>query len=222
MQTRSALADWDAIDTVLVDMDGTLLDLAFDNYFWHELLPARWADRQGLDTREARERLAERIRRTAGTLPFYCVEHWTRDLGLDVEALKREHAHLIRFLPGAAEFLAATRARGKRVFIVTNAHRRTIAVKAERTGIQALVDGVFCSHEIGAPKEVHEFWARLSRLQPFDRERTLLVEDSLAVLDAAAAFGVRHTLAVRRPDSGKPPREIRGYASIDGVAQLIL
>lgn len=30
---------WQEVDTVLLDMDGTLTDLAFDNYFWQTLVP---------------------------------------------------------------------------------------------------------------------------------------------------------------------------------------
>jgi 5'-nucleotidase len=31
--------DWREIDTVLLDMDGTLLDLEFDSHFWLSLVP---------------------------------------------------------------------------------------------------------------------------------------------------------------------------------------
>ncbi|HBT55971.1 MAG TPA: haloacid dehalogenase, partial [Pseudomonas sp.] len=34
------MLNWNAIDTVLLDMDGTLLDLHFDNHFWLEHMPA--------------------------------------------------------------------------------------------------------------------------------------------------------------------------------------
>ena len=34
---------WMRVETVLLDLDGTLLDLAFDNYFWRERVPAAYA-----------------------------------------------------------------------------------------------------------------------------------------------------------------------------------
>jgi HAD superfamily hydrolase (TIGR01509 family) len=213
--------DWERIDTVLVDMDGTLLDLAFDNYFWLELVPQRYAGVHGLSLAAARAALEPRFAAKTGTLAWYCLDHWTTDLGMDLKALKREHRQHIRFLPGAPEFLAAVRRRGKRVYIVTNAHRGTFEVKAEYTGIDRLVDGVVCSHDFAAPKESPEFWRTLERHEPFDRARTLLIEDSLHVLATASSHGVRHTVAIRRPDSRQPPREIAGYAAVDGVAELI-
>jgi putative hydrolase of the HAD superfamily len=213
--------DWDAIDTVLLDMDGTLLDLAFDNFFWRELVPQRYARLHGLTATLAAAELAPRFEARVGTLAWYCLDHWTRDLGLDLKALKREHREHIRYLPGAREFLAAVRARGKRVSIVTNAHRDTFEVKAEQTGIDRLVDGVVSSHDFSAPKESAAFWHALERHEPFDGERTLLVEDSLPVLNAARAHGLRHLFAIRRPDSREAPRSIDGFAAIDGVGDLL-
>jgi len=221
MQTSAPVPAWDEIDTVLVDMDGTLLDLAFDNFFWLELVPARYADLHGVSAAEARRRLTARFQSTAGTLAWYCTDHWSRDLGLDIMAMKWAHKHLICFLPGAREFLAAVRARGKRLWIVTNAHRETIAVKVDQTGVHALVDKVICSHELSAPKESLQFWCKLQEQQPFDPVRTLLLEDSLAVLETASAYGVRHRIAIRRPDSTLPPRQVAGYPAIDGVAELV-
>jgi len=220
-QAAPQLVNWDRVDTVLVDMDGTLLDLAFDNFFWLDVVPQRYAQLHGLTVESARQRLAPRFDALVGTLPWYCLDHWTRDLGLDLKALKREHREHIRFLPGAPEFLAAVRARGKHVCIVTNAHRDTFAVKSEQTGIDRLVDGVVCSHDLAAPKESAVFWQELQRRDRFDRERTLLIEDSLAVLATASSFGLRHTLAIRRPDSRLPARAIAEFAAIDGVIDLV-
>ena len=215
------LVDWRAIDTVLVDMDGTLLDLAFDNFFWRDVVPQRYALLHDLTVPAARELLSPRFAAKVGTLEWYCLDHWTRDLGFDLKTLKREHREHIRFLPGARDFLTAVRARGKRVSIVTNAHRDTFEVKAERTGIDRLVDSVVCSHDFAAPKESSAFWQALEQHAPFDGQRTLLVEDSLAVLTAARAHGVRHTVAIRRPDSSEPPRTITEFIAVDGVLELV-
>ena len=202
-------------------MDGTLLDLAFDNFFWQELVPQSYASKHGLALDVARDRLTPRFDAVAGTLSWYCLDHWTRDLDLDLEALKRKHRHLIRFLPGATEFLAAVRQRGKHLQIVTNAHRRTLAVKAEQTGVDKLVDGVVCSHDFRTPKETAAFWHALEQRDRFNPERTLLVEDSVPVLSAARAYGLKHTIAIRRPDSQLPRRIIADFTAVDGVADLV-
>jgi HAD superfamily hydrolase (TIGR01509 family) len=215
------IVDWEAIDTVLVDMDGTLLDLAFDTFFWREVVPHRYAVLNGMTVPAAQQSLTPRFEAKVGTLEWYCLDHWTRDLGIDLKTLKHEHREHIRFLPGAKDFLASVRARGKRLVVVTNAHRDTLAVKAERTGIDRLVDSVHCSHDFAAPKESAAFWHALKRCEPFDAERTLLIEDSLAVLAAAHAYGVRHTIAIRRPDSREPPRATPGFLGVDGVFELV-
>lgn len=217
---RTSIVDWDAVDTVLLDMDGTLLDLAFDTFFWRELVPRHYATLNGMTVAAAQELLAPRFDSKVGTLEWYCLDHWARDLGMDLKALKREHSSHIRFLPGAEDFLKRVRALGKRSVIVTNAHRDTFQVKAERTGIDRLVDSVHCSHDFAAPKESAAFWRAFTAREPFDAARTLLVEDSLTVLAAAREHGVRHTVAIRRPDSQLPPRAIAGYPSVDGVFEL--
>jgi HAD superfamily hydrolase (TIGR01509 family) len=219
--TASPRIEWHSIDTVLVDMDGTLLDLAFDNHFWLELVPARYAELERCTAAEARDRLSRRFDAIQGTLNWYCLDHWSRELGFDVKALKHAHRHLVGFLPRAREFLEAVRARGKHLWIVTNAHRDTLAVKTEQTGIDQLVDRVVSSHDFRAPKETREFWTELHRLHPFDPSRTLLIEDSLPVLAAAVSFGIANTFAIRRPDSRRPPRTIDEFAAIDGVADLV-
>jgi 5'-nucleotidase len=216
-----SVVDWDGIDTVLVDMDGTLLDLNFDNVFWREIVPQNYARLRGMTVAGAQEALAPRFEAKVGTLEWYCLDHWTRDLGIDLKTLKYEHREHIRFLPGAQEFLANVRARGKRVVVVTNAHRDTFAVKAERTGLDRLVYRVVCSHYFAAPKESAAFWQALERHEPFDKRRTVLIEDSLAVLAAARAYGLLHTVVIRRPDSRQPPRAIDELVGVDGVLELV-
>jgi 5'-nucleotidase len=220
-RSASPLVDWDRIDTVLVDMDGTLLDLAFDNYFWLEVVPEHYAGLNSCSAAEARDRLAPRFDAIKGTLEWYCLDHWSRNLGFDVKELKHAHRERVTYLPRARDFLASVRARGKALWIVTNAHRDTLAVKTAETGIDRLVDRIVSSHDFRAPKETAEFWTALERRYPFHRARTLFIDDALPVLAAAAAFGIAHTLAIRRPDSRRESRIIDAFAAIDGVADLV-
>ena len=221
MATAEARIPWAEIDTVLVDMDGTLLDLAFDNFFWLELVPTRFGRLHGLDEATARASVTRMSERIAGTLPWYCIDHWSNELGMDLRALKREHRHLIRYLPMVPEFLAAVRARGKRLLLVTNAHRATLQIKVDATGLDRYVDECVCSHDLEAPKESGEFWSAFIGAKPFDPTRTLLLDDSVAVLRTAREFGVSHAVAIRRPDSSRRARVVEGFSAVDGVASLV-
>ncbi|MEW6766163.1 MAG: GMP/IMP nucleotidase [Pseudomonadota bacterium] len=193
---------WDAIDTVLLDMDGTLLDLRFDNHFWLEHLPMRYAEREGIPHEAGRQALMARYAAVRGTLDWYCLDYWTASLGLDIVALKHEVAHLITVHPHVLGFLDAVRASGRRAVLVTNAHPDSLALKLARTPLGGHLDGVLSSHAFGLPKEAPGFWAALREKEPFDPARTLLIDDNLQVLESARAAGIRHLRGVRQPDSG--------------------
>lgn len=213
---------WNDVDTLLVDMDGTLLDLAFDNFFWLELVPREFARRSGISDADARRDIKARYDRVLGTLPWYCLDHWSGELGFDLARLKRDHRHLIRYLPMVPEFLDAVRASGRRIVLVTNAHPETLAVKLEQTGLDARLDEMFTSHAFGAPKESRAFWEALQARCRFDPARSVSIEDSVPVLDAARAFGIARTLAITRPDSSLPRRPGNvGHAAVEGVAELL-
>jgi len=220
MHRRAEAPDWSAIDTVLLDLDGTLLDLAFDNHFWLEVVPHAYAAARGITVEAARAGLAPRFRAREGTLSWYCAEHWSRELGLDVAALTRASAARISWLPGARESLLSLRAHGKRLVLLTNCHPAVLAIKDERTQVTELVHGVVSSHSVGAPKEDADFWHGVHAHGPFDRERSLFVDDSPPVLRAARAAGIRWVYGVRRPDSNAGMRHHGEFPALDSVAEL--
>lgn len=215
------MIDWRAIDTVLLDMDGTLLDLHFDNHFWQAHVPLRYAEKRGLPQDVAREELMARYHARAGTLEWYSVDFWETELELDIMALKEEVAHLIAVHPAVTDFLNAMRSAGKRIVMATNAHHKSLTLKMARTGLEPHFDALVSSHVIGVAKEQRGFWERLQQIEPFDLARTILVDDSLPVLDAAREFGIAHLVAVRTPDTKQPPKDTRGYPAIDSFAELL-
>jgi putative hydrolase of the HAD superfamily len=202
-------------------MDGTLLDLRFDNVFWLEHVPHRYAQRHALDLEHARLEVYRRYRAVEGTIQWYCIDYWTAELGLEIAELKGELEHLIGLQPHAVEFLESCRALGKRVVMVTNAHAKSLALKLERTQLAPYFDAIYSAHEQGIPKEQPAFWERLRSVEPFDPARTLLIDDSLAVLRSAQAYGIAQLLAVCRPDSQAPPRDVTEFPAIRSFLDIM-
>jgi 5'-nucleotidase len=211
---------WDSIDTVLVDMDGTLLDLRFDNWFWIEHVPALWAAARGVSPEAARAELTPRFEAARGRLDWYCIDYWSRALDLDIGAVTRAAQAQVAWLAGAPEFLVRLGQLGKHRVLVTNAHPVTLAIKDQCAGVIGRLDGAYSSHAFGAPKEAPEFWPRFAAAEPFDPMRTLLVDDSIPVLTAARDFGIGWLCAIRRPDSRRPAGDAAGFHSVDSIAEL--
>ncbi len=216
-----AMVDWSGIDTVLLDMDGTLLDLNFDNHFWQTHLPQKYAEARGVAPAEVREELITRFHARAGTLDWYSVDFWQTELELDIMRLKEEVAHLIAVHPHVTDFLTALRASGRRIVLATNAHHKSVTLKMARTGLEPHFDVIVSSHALGAAKEEQAFWQSLCALEPFDPARTLLVDDSLPVLDSARRYGIAHLIAVRKPDTRQAQKHTGDYPAIDDFSQLL-
>jgi len=212
---------WAEIDTVLLDMDGTLLDLHFDNHFWLEYLPQRYAEHHGVTRAQAEAELLPLFREHAGQLNWYCTDFWSRELKLSVRELKREVAELIALRPDADTFLAALRQAGKRVALITNAHRDSLSLKLERVELAPYFDRLISSHDYGFPKEDQQFWLALQQDFGFDPARSLFIDDSLPILRSARRFGVAHLLAVREPDSRKGPKDTEEFAAVEDYRQLL-
>ena len=215
------MLNWTQIDTVLLDMDGTLLDLHYDNHFWLEHVPQRFAEKHGLSIDEAKARLRTRYKAVEGTLDWYCVDYWTRELGLDIPLLKQEVEHLIAVHPHVLDFLHAVRATHRRVLLVTNAHGKAVDIKFRRTQLGGHFDAVVCSHDLRLPKEHPGFWHKLEAVHPFDRTRALLVDDSLPVLRAARNHGIGHLLAVYQPDSKQPDKDVGEFTAIRSFRDIL-
>lgn len=204
----------------MLDMDGTVLDLAYDNYMWLHHVPQSYAAQRDVPLEQARAELYERFGKLRGTLDWYCLDHWSDALGLDILGLHRDENHRIAYLPGAEAFLETLRERGIRVLLVTNSHADTLHLKDEVTGIREHFDHVYTSHEFGHPKEDQPFWQALREEEGFDPATTLFVDDNHDVLESAGVFGIGMLVTVTRPDTSEPLTSSRHYAGVESVGEL--
>lgn len=218
---KTPIVDWSRVDHVLLDMDGTILDLAFDNHFWRTAVPAAYGERHGLNTAQALEKLEPHFREIQGTLDWYCLDYWSRYTGLNIAQLKAGLRERIVPLAGAEDFLRAAKASGRQLWLATNAHHDSWRLKLEHTGFTSWFGRIVSSHDFGFPKEDQRFWQAFSATHPFDPARALFADDSLPVLRAAEAFGIGQVIAMRRPDSTMPEREVREFASVATLADLL-
>jgi len=214
------MINWNEIETVMLDMDGTLLDLHFDNYFWQEYLPECWGQLHGMDIDSAKAALIPRFKSMQGTLAWYCLDYWSEELDIDVFRLKYDVEHLIKTRPYAEELLCKLNEMGKELVLVTNAHEKILDVKLEKTGIKKYFDIIISAHALGSPKEHSVFWKSLSNAVQFSQEKTLFIDDNLTVLRAAQDYGLRNLLSIAKPDSHLPIRSSTEFFHVGDFREL--
>ena len=213
---------WDKIDTILLDMDGTLLDKHFDDYFWEHYVPEIFAGKNDLTPLEARKELLARYKSIEGTLAWTDLDYWSEKLDLDIPALKLKINHLIQVHPFVVDFLQYCVNLEKKVHLVTNAHSKTLDIKMRKTDIGSYFDRIISSQDIGLPKENPEFWERLESLLGFDKQRTLLADDNENVLQAAQTYGMGVLIFVARPSSRAEILYSEKFPSIVYFKELIV
>ncbi len=215
------MIEWERIETVLLDMDGTLLDLHFDNYFWQEHLPTRYAELKGLEPVAARHHIVTLTREIQGSLNWYSTDYWSEMLQLDIVELKHEVSHKVAMRPFCVDFLDALRAAKKDIVMVTNAHHDSLALKMNKTRLAHKFDRLITVHEFSLPKEDPRCWQEVNKLHPFCGNKTLLIDDNLIALASARDYGIDHLLAITQPDSRAPRIEIDDFDAIHSFDEIM-
>lgn len=213
--------DWQDVDTVLLDMDGTLLDLAFDSHFWLQLVPETLSAERGISLDEAHSYIRQAYHAVQHTLNWYCLDYWSEQLGLDICAMTTAQGPRAVLREDTVPFLDALKARGKRRILLTNAHPHNLAVKLEHTGLAQHLDLLLSTHTFGYPKEDQRLWQAGARHTGLDAARTLFIDDSEPILDAAAQFGIRYCLGVTNPDSGMADKVYQRHPALNDYRRLI-
>jgi len=213
--------DWDNIDTVCLDMDGTLLDLHFDNHFWLKYIPQIYADDNQISLEQSKQKLFPKMEAVKGKLEWYCLDFWSKELGLNIARHKAEIAHLITPRDGAIEFLNFVKQSGKQQLLVTNAHRDSLDLKIATIDIKQYFHHLISSHDYGMAKEHPDFWQKLQLHHPIDFSRTLFIDDSNNVLEAAQKAGIKYVLDIAKPDSKKPNKPSSSFPQLHHFSDIM-
>lgn len=213
--------DWNNIETVLLDMDGTILDLGFDNFFWLHYLPQVYADKNDISLSQSKQLLSESYSTIEGTLNWYCLDFWSKRLGFDIAELKKTVGARIAFRPGAIHFLEFLVEQKKKVYLVTNAHRKSLEIKLLNVKFHHYFNDLSSSHDFGFPKEEQQYWTLLQNKYQFNPKTTLFVDDSVRILKSAQQFGIGYLLGIAQPDLNKEKQDCSPFEAIDDFVAFI-
>ena len=214
--------DWQSIQTVFLDMDGTLLDLHFDNHFWLEHLPKRYAEKHNMPYAKARDILMQHSDATQGTLDWYCLDHWSETFKIDIVSLKHEVSNKITIRENVISFLHQLKVMKKRIVLLTNAHIDSVTLKFSYVEMEHYFDEIITSHDIGLAKEQKGFWEALTKYENFDRTQCLFIDDNCDVLANADEFGIKHLFSITKPDSNKSAKKCKNHIAIADFQQLMI
>ena len=212
--------DWNQIDTILLDLDGTLLDLNFDLEFWLEYIPEIYSKKNNIKLEDAKKIVISMINSQEGKLTWYCLDYWEEQLNLDIMKLKGDISHLIQVHDHALNFLQTVKKHNKRIYLVTNAHRKRIKLKMNSSGLHEYFDEIISSHDYGAPKQEQKFWEELSDQISLNKERAIFFDDSLDVLESASTFKIKNIIAISKPSTQIPKKNVPGFINIENFMEI--
>ncbi len=209
------------IKYILLDMDGTLLDLYFDDYFWGHLVPEKYAEKHDMSFGTAKDYLYNTYKKHERTLNWCDIDFWSRELRLDIPALKEQIRHLIEVHPHVIDFLKLMRAQKKKIYLLTNAHYKTVKLKFKKTQIGEYFDDVLCSFNVGYPKEYIQFWQKAQKKLNFEKEQSLFIDDTEDVMKTAKEYGIKYLLFKAHASSRAEPKKTREFLTIHDFKELM-
>ncbi|MGL1932737.1 MAG: HAD hydrolase-like protein [Desulfotalea sp.] len=214
--------NWDKIDTVLLDMDGTLLDLHFDHYFWTEYVVGKYAEKNQVSIKQAYSLYQEQSNATMGGIKWTQTDYWSEVFDLDIITLQSEISHLIQQLPSTRKFLDFLKSHRKKIVLVTNSDDKSLRLKFKHTNIENYFDDIFTSTRAQFAKEEIPYWDYISMELSLDRNKTILIDDNEQVLKTAENLQLNHLLCFAKPNSKREISYSQKYPSIASFDELLI
>ena len=185
------------IECLLIDMDGVILDNAYDNDFWQNQIPEVIADNKGIAFDDAKRLAIQIFNYKKNTKDWYDVDYWSNMLNIDIEAQKRSEKSFSRIslYDGVIDTLSVLKNKTKMI-LITNAHRKTLNIKLEKYNLTPYFDEMVCAHELHYVKEDIQLWYMLRSKYRLDYEKTLLVEDTINNINVGLSAGISGAIYV--------------------------
>ena len=185
------------IECLLIDMDGVILDNAYDNDFWQNQIPEVIADNKGIAFDDAKRLAIQIFNYKKNTKDWYDVDYWSNMLSIDIEAQKRSEKSFSRIslYDGVIDTLSVLKNKTKMI-LITNAHRKTLNIKLEKYNLTPYFDEMVCAHELNYVKEDIQLWYMLRSKYRLDYEKTLLVEDTINNINVGLSAGISGAIYV--------------------------
>ena len=185
------------IECLLIDMDGVILDNAYDNDFWQNQIPEVIADSKGIAFDDAKRLAIQIFNYKKNTKDWYDVDYWSNMLNIDIEAQKRSEKSFSRIslYDGVIDTLSVLKNKTKTI-LITNAHRKTLNIKLEKYNLTPYFDEMVCAHELHYVKEDIQLWYMLRSKYRLDYEKTLLVEDTINNINVGLSAGISGAIYV--------------------------
>ena len=208
---------------LMFDMDGTLLDLAFDDLIWNTKLPERHAATHQCTLEQSISTLTNFYQTHKHTISWYSSKYWTEKVGVDVLKLQYDFKDKISPRLGCFELLENLNKQGYRCWLLTNADSVGLQLKLENVNLAPYFELIVSSEEIGYSKEFVEFWQILQDKYPFDPQHAVLIDDTAPVLRGAEKFGLEHLITILQPSSLQPVRNPHqlNYPALGHLTELM-
>lgn len=205
----------------MFDMDGTLLDLAYDDFIWNTQVPEHYMEKHQTTASQTKVLFNHYHQQYQHQLPWYSTTFWSQQLQLDVLKIHQNHAERISVRPGCKELLQQLTSAGHECWLITNADLATLQLKLEKTQIHTYFKHIISSEQIGHAKEDIEFWPTLKLRYPFSIQHSTFIDDTLPVLQQAKAFGFKQLWSIKQPSSTGKIKQNNHFPMLDQLTDLL-